>query len=119
MEGAEEESFRAIVASGPRSAMPHAVPTGARIGKDDPVVIDLGARRNGYCSDETVTILPPRRFFQRARFRRSSGVVHPPADRRAALDRAGRGFAEKTGALTMRPANVLHLGLKELFSLFV
>lgn len=67
MQGAEEESFRAIVASGPRSAMPHAVPTGEKIGKDDPVVIDLGARRRGYCSDETVTILPrrPRRDLSR------------------------------------------------------
>jgi len=67
MQGAEEESFRAIVASGLRSAMPHAVPTGETIGKDDPVVIDLGARRRGYCSDETVTILPrrPRRDLLR------------------------------------------------------
>lgn len=55
-----EESFRAIVASGPRSAMPHATPTSGRIGKTGPVVIDLGARLRGYCSDETVTILPRR-----------------------------------------------------------
>lgn len=55
-----EESFRAIVASGPRSAMPHATPSSGRIGKTDPVVIDLGARLRGYCSDETVTILPRR-----------------------------------------------------------
>jgi len=67
VQGAEEESFRAIVASGPRSAMPHAVPTDSRIGRNDPVVIDLGARRHGYCSDETVTILPrhPTREFSR------------------------------------------------------
>lgn len=67
MGGAEEESFRSIVASGPRSAMPHAVPTAERIGEDDPVVIDLGARRGGYCSDETVTILSrrPRREIAR------------------------------------------------------
>lgn len=55
-----EESFRAIVASGPRSAMPHATPSSGRIGKTGPVVIDLGARLRGYCSDETVTILPRR-----------------------------------------------------------
>jgi len=67
MQGAEEESFRAIVASGPRSAMPHAIPTDSRIGRNDPVVIDLGARRLGYCSDETVTFLPrrPRRELSR------------------------------------------------------
>jgi Xaa-Pro aminopeptidase len=58
--GAEETSFRPIVAAGPRAAMPHAVPTSARIGDADPVVIDFGARRGGYCSDETVTLLPGR-----------------------------------------------------------
>jgi Xaa-Pro aminopeptidase len=54
--GAEESSFRTIVASGPRAAMPHAVPTPSRIGDADPVVIDFGAREGGYCSDETVTL---------------------------------------------------------------
>ncbi|HEY7585906.1 MAG TPA: aminopeptidase P family protein [Candidatus Deferrimicrobiaceae bacterium] len=58
--GAEETSFRPIVASGPRSAMPHAVPTSARIGDADPVIVDFGARKGGYCSDETVTLLPDR-----------------------------------------------------------
>jgi len=58
--GAEETSFRPIVASGPRAAMPHAVPTSARIGDEDSVIIDFGARKGGYCSDETVTLLPAR-----------------------------------------------------------
>ena len=58
--GAEEPSFRAIVASGPRSALPHAEPTDAAIGRDEAIVIDFGARRRGYCSDETVSVLPAR-----------------------------------------------------------
>ncbi len=58
--GADETSFRPIVSSGPRAAMPHAVPTSARIGDADSVVIDFGARMGGYCSDETVTLLPGR-----------------------------------------------------------
>jgi Xaa-Pro aminopeptidase len=61
--GAEGTSFRPIVASGPRSAMPHAAPTSARIRGADPVVIDFGAWRGGYCSDETVTLLPARSPF--------------------------------------------------------
>ncbi len=56
--GAEGTSFRPIVASGPRSAMPHAAPTSARLLRAEPVIIDFGACRAGYCSDETVTLLP-------------------------------------------------------------
>jgi Xaa-Pro aminopeptidase len=58
--GAEGPSFPPIVADAVRSAMPHASPTDNRIGEDGPLVIDFGARKNGYCSDETVTILPKR-----------------------------------------------------------
>ena len=58
--GAEGVSFPPIVADGPRSAMPHATPSGAAIAGDGPLVLDFGARWNGYCSDETVTILPTR-----------------------------------------------------------
>jgi Xaa-Pro aminopeptidase len=65
--GAEGPSFPPIVADGVRSAMPHAVPTGNRIGEGGPLIIDFGARKGGYCSDETVTILPdrPRRPFRK------------------------------------------------------
>jgi len=61
--GAEDSSFPLIVAYGAHSAMPHAIPTWNRIGIDDPLIIDFGAKKSGYCSDETVTILPgnPRR----------------------------------------------------------
>ncbi len=58
--GAEGVSFPPIVASGPRSAMPHARPSQAGIGASDPLVVDFGARRGGYCSDETVTLVPAR-----------------------------------------------------------
>lgn len=114
MGGAEEESFRAIVASGSRSAMPHAVPTGERIGKDDPVVIDLGARRHGYCSDETVTVLPRRprrdlsRIYDAVRRAQEAGIraVRPgvacrevDACVRESLDRSGylKYFVHSTG----------------------
>jgi Xaa-Pro aminopeptidase len=54
--GASAESFEAIVAAGPRSALPHARPTSRRIGKNELVVLDLGAILRGYCSDLTRTV---------------------------------------------------------------
>lgn len=55
-EGSENLPFPIIVASGPNSALPHAQPTDRPIKEGEPVVIDLGARINGYCSDITRTI---------------------------------------------------------------
>lgn len=54
--GAEKESFDIIVASGPNGALPHAKPGDRKIKKDDLIVIDFGAKYNGYCSDMTRTI---------------------------------------------------------------
>jgi Xaa-Pro aminopeptidase len=54
--GASGESFEAIVAAGPRSALPHARPTTRRIGKNELVVLDLGAILRRYCSDLTRTV---------------------------------------------------------------
>jgi Xaa-Pro aminopeptidase len=54
--GASGESFEAIVAAGPRSALPHACPTARRIGKNELVVLDLGAILRRYCSDLTRTV---------------------------------------------------------------
>lgn len=51
--GAEAPAFPTIVASGPRTSMPHAVPTERRIRKAEPVLFDWGARRLGYHSDLT------------------------------------------------------------------
>jgi Xaa-Pro aminopeptidase len=53
--GAEDPSFPSIVASGERSALPHAVRTDAPIPRDTLVTLDLGARLDGYCSDCTRT----------------------------------------------------------------
>jgi len=54
--GASGESFEAIVAAGPRSALPHARPTKRPIGRNELVVLDLGAILRGYCSDLTRTV---------------------------------------------------------------
>ncbi|NPV52538.1 MAG: aminopeptidase P family protein [Firmicutes bacterium] len=55
--GAEGVAFDIIVASGARSALPHGRASGKRIEAGDLVVIDLGARFNGYCGDMTRTIM--------------------------------------------------------------
>ena len=67
--GAESLSFPTIVASGPNSALPHAIPTDRRIKKGEPILFDWGARLEGYCSDTSRTIVigearePFRRVF--------------------------------------------------------
>lgn len=53
--GAESVAFPAIVASGPNASMPHARPTARRIKDEEPIIIDCGARFNGYNSDLTRT----------------------------------------------------------------
>jgi Xaa-Pro aminopeptidase len=53
--GAEEPSFRSIVASGDGSALPHAQPRDVEIAAGTLLTIDMGARLDGYCSDCTRT----------------------------------------------------------------
>jgi Xaa-Pro aminopeptidase len=55
-EGAKKEAFDLIVASGPRSAMPHAASSERFIQEGEPVVIDIGAQFAGYHSDLTRTV---------------------------------------------------------------
>ncbi|MFC1948702.1 M24 family metallopeptidase [Chloroflexota bacterium] len=57
-QGSQAMPFDIIVASGPNSALPHAKPTERKISNGEPVVIDMGARVGGYCSDFTRTICP-------------------------------------------------------------
>ncbi len=53
--GAEEPAFPTIVAAGPNAARPHADPGERQIEPGQTVVIDAGARVDGYCSDCTRT----------------------------------------------------------------
>ena len=50
-----EPSFPAIVAAGPNGALPHAEPSQRVIGEGELVVVDMGAKLDGYCSDGTRT----------------------------------------------------------------
>ncbi|MGI8491980.1 MAG: aminopeptidase P family protein [Acidimicrobiales bacterium] len=54
--GASGPSFETIVASGPNAAKPHHRPTGRAIEEGEAVVVDFGARFDGYCSDTTRTL---------------------------------------------------------------
>lgn len=54
--GSEVLPFDIIVASGPNGALPHAIPTDRKIKAGEPIVIDMGARYNGYASDITRTL---------------------------------------------------------------
>jgi Xaa-Pro aminopeptidase len=53
--GASELAFDAIVAVGPNGALPHAIPGQDRVLENCPVLVDMGARLDGYCSDQTRT----------------------------------------------------------------
>ncbi len=55
--GAEAISFDTIVAAGPNAALPHHRPTERPIGLGESVVIDMGARYQGYCSDISRTVV--------------------------------------------------------------
>ncbi len=55
--GALSSSFPIIVASGPRSSLPHAIPTDRKISKGDFITLDFGALYEGYCSDMTRTVV--------------------------------------------------------------
>lgn len=54
--GADGLSFPPVVASGPNSALPHAVPTDRKIRTKEPITLDVGVRLDGYCSDITRTV---------------------------------------------------------------
>ncbi|WP_295115585.1 aminopeptidase P family protein [uncultured Methanobrevibacter sp.] len=53
--GASKESFDTIVTSGANSSLPHAVPKNKPL--EQPILIDWGAIYNGYCSDNTRTMV--------------------------------------------------------------
>ena len=51
--GAEKPAFETIVASGVRTALPHARPTAKTLSRNRLLLIDMGAFQNGYASDMT------------------------------------------------------------------
>jgi len=66
--GAQKVSFDFIVAAGSNGAMAHHLAGDTPLPLGEPIVIDMGAKLNGYCSDLTRTVclgdpLEPERFW--------------------------------------------------------
>lgn len=55
--GADGISFDTIVAAGPNGAMAHHMPSDRPIKVGEPIVIDMGAIADGYCSDISRTVV--------------------------------------------------------------
>ncbi len=108
--GFERPAFETIVASGPRSAMPHARPEGRVLALGDPVVLDFGGVYDGYCVDltRTVSVGAPedgvRRLYEAVLDAHTAalaaihpGVVATAVDRAAREALGRRGLAEAFG----------------------
>lgn len=65
--GSEWHPFPTIVASGPRSALPHARTSGRTLGVGELLLIDFGAQVDGYCADLTRTMVIGARADDRQR----------------------------------------------------
>ncbi|MBI5265803.1 MAG: aminopeptidase P family protein [candidate division Zixibacteria bacterium] len=57
MLGSDKPAFETIVASGPRSAMPHGVASKRKVKNNEFITFDFGATVNGYVSDMTRTVV--------------------------------------------------------------
>lgn len=108
--GGEGPSFPPIVAFGLNTVYPHASPSRSRVlNKPMPVLVDLGARYGGYCSDMTRTT-----FFNGspAEFRHAAEAVYEAVN--AALDKAAPGVT--AGELDAEARRVLRqYGLSKYF----
>jgi Xaa-Pro aminopeptidase len=102
--GAEGVAFEIIVATGPHSALPHATPRRERATLDEVLLIDIGAKADGYCSDMTRTYLGPHAPDElalahdavRRALEAGCDAVRPGA-KAADVDRAARDVLEKEG----------------------
>jgi Xaa-Pro aminopeptidase len=89
--GADGAAFETIVAAGPDGAMPHARPSGRTIAEGELVVIDFGARVDGYRSDMTRTLAAHRAGVRAVRPGAPAQAVDAAC--RDLLDEAGFGAA--------------------------
>jgi Xaa-Pro aminopeptidase len=102
--GAEGMSFDTIVASGPRSALPHGRASTQPVPRSGFIILDYGVILAGYCSDMTRTVhVGPvseehRRMYEavKAAQAASIGAVRPGAET-GEVDRAGREVLKKAG----------------------
>ena len=112
--GADGDSYDPIVASGWRSALPHATPTNKKIEKGDFVVMDFGALYNGYHADMTRTVVVGKATTEQSDIysivsesqiagikKAKAGITGAEVDRacRSVIEKAGYGkyFTHSTG----------------------
>ena len=101
--GASGPAFDTIVASGVRSALPHAHPTEKCLRKNELVVLDLGAILRHYCSDLTRTVYVGRaparvRRWYRAVAEAQQAALHAlqAGQQAGRVDRAARRVLERS-----------------------
>lgn len=92
--GAEGPSFETIVGAGPNAAEPHHRPSSRRLAEGDLVVVDFGARVDGYCSDMTRTLVVGGAEHVPAELRRAAAVALAAQDAGLSAVRDGAGGAE-------------------------
>jgi Xaa-Pro aminopeptidase len=102
--GSEGFPFPSIVASGPRSALPHARSSDRRVSRGDFLLLDFGAEAGGYCADVTRTVVigaasdEQRAVYEVVRVanERAVAAVRPGMSGREA-DAVARGYIERCG----------------------
>ena len=102
--GSEGFPFPSIVASGPRSALPHARSSERRVNRGDFLLLDFGAEAGGYCADVTRTVVvgaasdEQRAVYEIVRVanERAVAAVRPGMSGREA-DAVARGYIERCG----------------------
>ncbi|OGP55124.1 MAG: hypothetical protein A2Y65_09975 [Deltaproteobacteria bacterium RBG_13_52_11] len=102
--GGEGMAFDCIVASGPRSALPHAKPTSQSLKEGDLLLFDFGSRYEGYCSDESCTVVLGRatkeqqRIYSIVKDAHDRAIEHvKPGMKLSEIDAAARGHISKAG----------------------
>jgi Xaa-Pro aminopeptidase len=102
--GAEDTPFPFIVASGKRGAYPHGVASGKKIRNNEFITVDFGAVYQGYCSDETCTIVVGKPLKRQAAVYQAVKEAHDraldvvrPGKRAGEIDKTARAFLEQAG----------------------
>jgi Xaa-Pro aminopeptidase len=103
--GAEDRAFDTIVAAGPHSAVPHHQPGSRPLAAGDLVVVDAGARVDGYHADMTRTfrVAGPRQGWQDdihgvvARAQRAATAAYLPGALARGIDETARSVVTQAG----------------------
>lgn len=102
--GAQNNAFPTVVASGPNSAEPPYQAGDREIARDEPVILDFGAEREGYLSDQTRTVVfgdPPDGFVEAhgvvREAQRAAAEAIEPGVVASAVDSAARQVIEEAG----------------------